>query len=209
LRWDLREDVPALNSTPSSVGSVADDRDRLAASRRRLIVDSLGIAVSAGARTRTPGWIAGRIGRGLLAGFVGTLAMTLSSTIEMRLRGRPGSDTPAKAAETVLEVRPRSEAAHERLSNLVHLGYGTAWGGVRGALDAIGLRGPVASIVHFALVWPAALVLLPSLRVAPPPTEWGGTELAIDATHHVVYAGAVGATYEALDALDREAGATA
>ena len=146
----------------------------------------------------TPGFVAGRVGRGLLAGFIGTVAMTVSSTIEMRLRSRPGSTTPAKAAEKVLGVEPTSKAAERRFSNVVHFGYGTAWGAVRGVLDVVGLRGPAASVVHFGVMWPAALVMLPALRVAKPPTEWGGTELAIDGFHHTVYAVATGAAYDAL-----------
>lgn len=40
--------------------------------------------------------------------------------------------------------------------------------------------------------------MLPALGVAPPATQWGAKELAIDAWHHVVYA-AAGAAYELLD----------
>jgi hypothetical protein len=37
--------------------------------------------------------------------------MTLSSTIEMKLRGRPASSTPAQAAAKVLGVEPVDEEA--------------------------------------------------------------------------------------------------
>ena len=142
--------------------------------------------------------LATALARGLVSGLIGTAAMTLSSTIEMKARKRPPSKAPAKAIETVLEVEPKDEAAEERLSTLVHWGYGTAWGAARGMLDVVGLKGPAAAVAHFAAVWGAGMVMLPTVRAAPPPTEWGSTELAIDGFHHAVYAGATSAAYEAL-----------
>ena len=39
--------------------------------------------------------IAGAIGKGLVAGFAGTAAMTISSRLEAKLRGRAPSSAPA------------------------------------------------------------------------------------------------------------------
>ena len=82
---------------------------------------------------------------------------------------------------------------------------------------ALGLRDELGSGARPArLQWPArprciggppgcALgaeqVILPGLGVAPPLTEWGGKEIAIDAWHHVTYAAATGAAYEALNRM--------
>jgi len=41
--------------------------------------------------------------------------------------------------------------------------------------------------------------MLPALGVAPPLTEWGAEEVAVDALHHLVYAGATGIAYLLLD----------
>jgi hypothetical protein len=92
-------------------------------------------------------------GRGLFAGAAGTAAMTVSSSLEARLRGRGASTAPARAAEKVLGVKPVSEEAEARFSNLAHWGYGTGWGGVRGLLGDAGLSGPKATATHFAAVW--------------------------------------------------------
>ncbi len=154
----------------------------------------------------TPGWIAGRIGRGMLAGMVGTAAMTASAMIEMRLRERESSTTPAKAAEEVFDFEADSEASEERISMAVHWGYGTAWGAVRGMLDVLGFRGHLASVLHFGAIWPAGLVMLPALRVAPPLIDWEPQELAVDGFHHAVYAFATGVTYDVLLDLDRATG---
>jgi len=145
------------------------------------------------------GDVAAAVGKGLFAGAAGTVAMTASSTIEMKLRGREASSAPARAAEKVLGVKPVDEKAGARFSNIVHWGYGTAWGSVRGLLAASGLSGPAATAAHLAAVWGTEQVMLPALDVAPPLTEWGAEEVAIDAFHHVVYAAATGVAYFLLE----------
>jgi hypothetical protein len=95
----------------------------------------------------------------------------------------------------VLGVEPVDEA---RFSNLVHWGYGTAWGGARGLIGAAGLSGPAATAAHLGAVWGSEQVMLPTLGVTPPLTEWGAKEVAIDALHHLVYAGATGVAYSLL-----------
>jgi hypothetical protein len=142
--------------------------------------------------------IALEIGRGLLSGLVGTAAMTISSTVEMKLRGRPASKAPVNAAKRVLGFEPRDEEAEQRLSTLVHWGYGTAWGLARAVVGSAGVRGPfTAPALHFAAVWGAALVVLPALQVAPPVARWAPAEIAIDVWHHAVYVCAADAAYRA------------
>lgn len=138
------------------------------------------------------------LGKGLVAGMIGTAAMTLSSTLEAKLRNREGSSAPAEAAEKVLGVEPVDDAAEARFSNLVHWAYGTLWGAARGALDVTGLPAVPASATHFAAVWGSALGTLPALRIAPPPWKWGAKEIAVDACHHAVYAAVTGLAYAAL-----------
>ena len=50
------------------------------------------------------GEIAASVGKGLFAGVAGTAAMTVSSTLEMKIRDRQVSNTPAEAASKVLGV---------------------------------------------------------------------------------------------------------
>ena len=145
------------------------------------------------------GKTASAVGRGLFAGAAGTAAMTLSSTLEMRLRDREGSTAPADAAAKVLGIQPRNPAGKARFSNVVHWAYGTGWGAARGVIGAAGLSGPAATGAHFAAIWPSALVMLPALGVAPPPWKWGATELGVDALHHLVYVTATSVAYAALD----------
>ena len=139
---------------------------------------------------------ASTVGKGLVAGFAGTAAMTVSSTLEQHLRGRAASTAPADATAKVLGIAEFSTpAAKNRFSNLVHWGYGTGWGVARGLLGAAGLPTPVAAPVHLASMWGGAAVMLPALGVAPPVTTWGREEVGIDLFHHLVYAGATGLSY--------------
>ena len=145
------------------------------------------------------GDLAGSIGRGLVAGVVGTAAMTVSSTIEAKLRHRKPSVVPVAAAGKVLGVQPRNPVGQARFSTVVHWLYGTTWGGVRGVLGGLGMSGPVAAAAHLGLVWGSELVMLPALKVAPPVKKWGSTELAVDGWHHLVYVTATSAAYVHLD----------
>jgi hypothetical protein len=143
--------------------------------------------------------LADTIGRGLVAGFAGTAAMTASSTLEMKLRGRAASTAPADATAKVLGIeRFRDDAAKARFSNLVHWGYGSAWGVVHGLLRLAGLPPAKATAAHLAAVWGNEAVMLPVLDVAPPFWTWGVEEVAIDVWHHVVYATATAVAYEQL-----------
>jgi hypothetical protein len=145
------------------------------------------------------GDVAADVGKGLFAGVAGTAAMTVSSTLEMKIRGRPPSSAPADAAAKVLGVEPKGEKEQARFSNLVHWGYGTAWGAARGLIDAAGPEGTRAAAAHFVAVWGSEQVMLPALDVAPPFWKWGVKEVGIDVLHHLVYAGATSAAYALLD----------
>jgi hypothetical protein len=144
--------------------------------------------------------LATEIGNGVLAGVAGTAAMTLSSTLEAKLRGRPYSTAPAKAAARALGIETFEDgAAYARFSNLVHWGYGTGWGVARGVIRTLGIGPRLATPLHFAVLWGSALYTLPKYEVAPPVTEWGAEDVAIDVFHHVVYVSAAALAFELLE----------
>jgi hypothetical protein len=141
--------------------------------------------------------LAGAIGKGLVAGFAGTAAMTLSSTLEAKLRGRTASSAPARATTKVLGIKEfEDDIAKARFNDLSHWGYGTGWGVVRGLLGATGMTAKAATAAHGAAIYGAAQVTLPALDVAPPAIFWPREEIAIDAFHHAVYATATGLAYQ-------------
>ncbi len=136
-------------------------------------------------------------GRGLVAGVAATAAMTVASTAEMKLRGRPASQAPTQVAATLLGVRPRLGKA-DRFAAIAHVTAGISLGAARGLIDVLGLRGPAASGAFFAVAWTPDLVAVPAAGAAEPPWRWGATEIAISGFHHLVYAAAGDAVYRAL-----------
>lgn len=139
------------------------------------------------------------IGKGLVAGAVGTAAMTLSSTLEAKARNRGASTAPATAASSVLGVKPVDSDAESRFNNLVHWGYGTGLGAVRGLISTTGLGPAGATAAHLGTVWGAEQAVLPATGAAPPITEWGPKEIAIDLLHHAVYVAGAAAAWAWLE----------
>ena len=151
----------------------------------------------------TTGHVAGKIGsaigRGLIAGLVGTAAITLSQMIEMRITNRPPSFAPADAASKALGIEAADRIERKKFSNEVHWTYGTGWGVARGLISLAGLKGWPATAVHFAGIFYTALTIEPDFEVAPPIHEWSKKEIAISALHHAVYVVAAGLVYDAIN----------
>jgi hypothetical protein len=143
--------------------------------------------------------VAASAGVGALAGLAGTAAMTASTSLESKLRSRDASAAPSEAAGAVLGVEPKDESGKARFNNAVHWAYGTAWGAVRGLLDAIGVHGVRAAALHLGAVWGGEQVVLPATGASSPAWKWEGKEVAIDLLHHGVYVAVTSAVYELLD----------
>lgn len=146
--------------------------------------------------------VGANMGKGALAGAAATGVMTLSSTIEMKVRGREPSSVPSSAAGKVIGVQPRNAQGAKRFGALVHWGYGTAWGSV-GALTRMGLSEPLATLAHFASVWGTEVTMLPALDEAPPVRDRGAEEIAVDALHHAIYAAAFSGVWYLLEQVPR------
>lgn len=141
------------------------------------------------------------VGRGLVAGLVGTVAMTVSSTLEAKLRGRGDSDTPSQAVGEALGIREyRDDEARARANQLAHWGYGIGLGAVRGLLDLAGWGRNTTDVAFHATVLGAEQTMLTTLDLAPPITRWGTSEVATDLTHHTVYSLTTNGVYRWLTA---------
>ncbi len=138
------------------------------------------------------------IGIGVMAGIVGTAAITLSQMIEMKADGRKPSTAPVDAVSQVLDMEPTSEEQKVKVSQQIHWAYGTSWGIVRGLISLMGLKGWKATVIHFAAIWGTEMVMLPSLDIAPPATEENAKTISIDGLHHAVYAIAAGLAFDAI-----------
>ena len=56
----------------------------------------------------------GAIGKGIIAGFAGTVAITISQMIEMQITKREMSNAPVTVAGKALGVEPRGQAELEK-----------------------------------------------------------------------------------------------
>ncbi len=137
--------------------------------------------------------------RGMVAGAVGTMAMTVSELLEMSLSGREGSQVPGQVGAHLLPNRdPQSTSDAATLNNPVHWVHGISMGAVRGLLDVAGLRGPAASAARFALLWGGDTALYRALKIADVPWRWTAADLATDLLHKGLYAAITGATHDAM-----------
>src|SRR4051812_26880416 len=112
------------------------------------------------------------LGRGIVASAAGTALMTVSSTLEMRLRGRDASDAPGKAASRLLRVEPREDLATGRLARIAHVMTGLSLGAARGMLGFAGVREPRASAIFLGVSLLPDAAGLPAMGIAPPPWRW-------------------------------------
>ncbi len=141
---------------------------------------------------------AAAIGKGMVAGLVGTAAMTLSERVEMAVTGREASDVPGQVGAKLLGRHPETDAEKQRLSTQVHWAHGIFGGALRGVFERAGVTGPAASVAHFAALWGGDASLYAALGIAPAPWDWEQEELAADVLHKGVYAAVTGAVYDAL-----------
>ena len=144
------------------------------------------------------GALGAAIGKGLIAGFAGTIAMTISQKLEMKITGRKPSNAPVKAVKKVLHIHPDENNA-DKFSNEVHYTYGSVNGVLRGLLSLAGITGFAATSVQLAAIWGTAITIEPKLELAPPVTQWKPKDIAIDIFHHAVYAIVTGFVFDAID----------
>ena len=140
-------------------------------------------------------------GLGLLAGLIGTLAMSTSQALEMRLTKRKASTTPAEAVETLVGVDVPDWLTEHQLSTAAHVTFGTGLGLGLAALAK--LPEPARGAVFFIGSWSAGTAMITGLGVSDPPTKWGVKSLVIDLAHHAVYAGSAALAFSGLQRLAR------
>lgn len=161
------------------------------------------------------------VARGLLAGALGTAAMTAWQELSTRLRHSGQDDAagqseqeaapqrepdpweqasvPAQVARKLIlrltgrDVPPDKIGA---LTNVVHWGYGVGWGAVFGLTAGAGRSAMIRRGLVFGTgVWGASYVLLVPLGFYEPPWRYTPEELAMDLSYHLAYGGGVGAAY--------------
>jgi hypothetical protein len=137
--------------------------------------------------------------RGMAAGAVGTVALTVAEQWDMKVTGRTSSDVPGQVGAHLLPGKdPHSAVDVAALNTSVHWVHGISMGALRGVLDAAGVRGSRATAAHFAVLWGGDAALYKALGIAESPWNWSGSELASDVISKSVYAVITGAVYDQL-----------
>jgi xanthosine utilization system XapX-like protein len=148
---------------------------------------------------------------GIAAGAVGTIALDIVGYLDMLVRARPASSTPAEVAGALAERAGvelaadgnDSESAGNRRSGLgallgygVGLGVGAAYGLLRSLRPAP--RRPWPAVAGLGLVAMAASDLPATALGVTDPRSWGAAGWASDVLPHLAYGVATATVYEAL-----------
>jgi uncharacterized protein YndB with AHSA1/START domain len=141
---------------------------------------------------------AGALARGVVAGLAGAATMSVSTNVEMRVRGRKPSDAPAKTIERLLGTKIRGRRKRLRAAAAGHVVASLGVGLARGVMDAAGVPPAAAAAGTGALAMLPELVVVPATGAAPPPWQWSPDEAAVSVLHHGVYVGTVVGVYAAL-----------
>lgn len=139
------------------------------------------------------------IGRGAVAGLLGTVIMTaFQRLVEMPLTGRKESYAPADLVMKLLPVSPRRKRDRRRLNYAAHFAVGTTWG-VSHALMArgAGLRGQPAVAAVFALVYGGDVLANTALGLTRP-QDWSAQDWLVDLGDKIVLAEATGLIFDRL-----------
>lgn len=138
------------------------------------------------------------IGRGVVAGVVGTGAMTaFQKLVEMPLTKRGDSFAPAQLAERILPVNPTSAKGRKQLNYATHFSLGAMWGTAYGVAAAAGLRGQKAVNTVFFTVYPGDVLLSVALGVYHP-KGWSIEDWVIDVGEKYLQAQATGFIFDRL-----------
>ena len=154
------------------------------------------------------------LGRGLIAGTAGTVAMTAYQELVARLKG--SSDSGAGEQQDPWESAPAPAQVGRRLiealfqtsldarwapvlTHTMHWLYGTLWGGVYALVEESrdepgALAGPVFGLT----VWAMSYVQLVPMGLYEPPWRYPAKTLALDVSYHLVYGSGVGAAHAVL-----------
>jgi hypothetical protein len=155
----------------------------------------------------------GPLARGVVAGVAGTTVMTAVQETVARLRGSADENggpptwddapAPAKVARKVLEgvfEAPQPTSRIPLLTNVMHWGYGTAWGAVYGVVQGTVRGRPLLHGPLFgAAVWVISYVQLVPMGLYQPPWEYDVETIGVDLSYHLAYGLGVAAAFDALD----------
>lgn len=149
--------------------------------------------------------------RGVTAGVAGTGVMTAAQEMSSRLMssgdGSGGGDgqepqnpwehasAPALVAKRIAEGVFQKNVSADLipfLTNAMHWGYGSTWGGVYGLLHARRPEQPLRHGLAFgAAVWAMSYVQLVPMGLYQPPWKYEAPDIALEVGYHLAYGAGV------------------
>jgi len=161
----------------------------------------------------------GAVGRGLVAGFAGTAAMTAWQELSARLRsdGAPeeqglqqppedpwaSASAPAKVGRRIIEGVFHRQLPANRiglLTNAMHWSYGTGWGAAYGLIQGTWPGGAIRSGLLFGTgVWAMSYVTMVPMGLYELPWRYSPGDLGLDLSYHLAYGAGVGAAHGLLE----------
>ena len=150
--------------------------------------------------------------RGIIAGATGTVALDITTYLDMAIRGRSSSNAPSQMVDTVVKkihfplstqgTSSKDQSAQNRESGLgALLGYvnglgtGVIYGILRSRFDKI--PAPLAAPLVGLTAMAASNIPMVTLHVSNPKT-WGISGWLADTIPHLIYGFVTVVTYEAL-----------
>jgi uncharacterized membrane protein YagU involved in acid resistance len=152
--------------------------------------------------------------RGVVAGLVGTAAMTGAQLLAARVRGESSgtpvpsrwSDAPApaqvakKGADAIGEGDRVTRSDVPRLTTAMHWSYGTALGVLYALAARVVRPSPLLGGLGYGVgVWSASYAQLVPLGIYEPPWNYPLRELALDLGYHLVYGAAAAEAFAVVD----------
>jgi hypothetical protein len=165
-------------------------------------------------RLRSP---LGAVAGGIVAGVLGTAAMTAWQTAAAKLRSSEPSESqaeepkdpweqasaPAKLAKRIGEGVFHREVSADLiplLTNAMHWGYGTGWGAVYAIATTGRRRSTIRRGAAFgAIMWASSYAQLVPIGLYAPPWTYEPQELALDLSYHLVYGTGVALALKTID----------
>ncbi len=166
----------------------------------------------------------GAVGRGVVAGLIGTGLMTIAQELSAKLQSSGDDEeqgenstqqdqgeqdpweqasAPAKVAKRISEGVFEQDVPAERIPLItqgMHWGYGTGWGAVyglaQGSLHAPTLR---HGLVFGSAVWAMGYVQLVPMGLYQPPWKYPPKDIAMEVGYHLVYGLGVASAFRAVD----------
>lgn len=151
---------------------------------------------------------------GASAGALGTVALNVTTYLDMVVRARPSSGVPARTAGRLAEradidLAPEQQDGEDAIENrtqglgallgyITGLGVGAGYGLLR---SGVSVSKPVASLALGSAAMAGSNVPATVLGVTDP-REWGAKSWASDIVPHFVYGIVTAVAYDALSASD-------